>query len=160
MHKRNKMEIVILQVSKTTENCLQKLVEEYAKRIGSFVPLKIETINTKLSTENENLIKETESKLIYEKIKNLKSNFVILLDEKGEELTTLEFASKLEEWQNKYKKIIFVIGGAYGFSEELKKNYFRLSLSKMTFQHQIVRLIFIEQLYRALTIIKGLKYHH
>ena len=105
-------------------------------------------------------IKEKEGELILKNIKN--TDDVILLDERGNTFTSLEWASHLQKKMNyEGKDIVFVIGGAYGFSQKVyQRANSKISLSKMTFSHQIIRVIFLEQLYRAFTIMKGEPYHH
>ncbi len=101
--------------------------------------------------ESENILKRAGEKV-----------FLILLDEKGKELDSVGFSDLIKHHQNiSTRNLVFVIGGAYGFSEEVyKRANLKIALSKMTFPHQLVRVIFIEQLYRAMTILKGEKYHH
>jgi len=105
-------------------------------------------------------LKKSEATMILSKLKQ--GDHLILLDERGKEYSSVEFSKQLENWKmNSYKRIIFVIGGGYGFDDELKgKANLAISLSKMTFPHDLVRVIFLEQLYRACTIEKGEKYHH
>jgi 23S rRNA (pseudouridine1915-N3)-methyltransferase len=105
-------------------------------------------------------IKSNEGRLFLEKIKN--EDFVILLDEKGQQMTSKELSLFINEKAlNASKNIVFIIGGAYGFSSELyERGNYKLGLSKMTFSHQMVRMIFLEQIYRAMSILKGEPYHH
>jgi 23S rRNA (pseudouridine1915-N3)-methyltransferase len=105
-------------------------------------------------------IKSNEGRLFLEKIKN--EDFVILLDEKGQQMTSKELSLFINEKAlNASKNIVFIIGGAYGFSSELyERSNYKLGLSKMTFSHQMVRMIFLEQIYRAMSILKGEPYHH
>ena len=105
-------------------------------------------------------LKEKEGKKILESLKE--GDYTVLLDEKGKELRTVEFSTWLgTRLMQPGKRLVFVVGGAWGFAEEVyTKADMKISLSKMTFPHQLVRLIFIEQLYRALSIIKGSPYHH
>jgi len=92
----------------------------------------------------------------------LSSDFVVLLDDKGKDFTSIDFSKFIEKQMiTGTKRLLFVVGGAYGFSEDVyNRSNYKLSLSKMTFSHQMVRLIFLEQMYRAMTIIKGEPYHH
>src|SRR5699024_7595916 len=101
-----------------------------------------------------------EGKLLLNKLK--KQDYVILLDERGKEFTSSNFAKSLQKLFNTgHQKIVFIIGGAYGFSDEIyQRSNSKLALSKMTFSHQMIRLFFVEQLYRAMTILKGESYHH
>ena len=106
------------------------------------------------------LLKQKEGEVALAKLKP--GDFLVLLDEKGKHLTSVEFARYMEQWfQAAHKRLIFLVGGAWGFSEEMyRRADFRLSLSKMTFSHQMVRLFFLEQLYRAMIILRGEGYHN
>ncbi len=156
------MKVILIIVGKTDFKYLEEGIHLYLSRIIHYLPFEIITIKDlkKGRTISPELVKENEGKEILNKIEPI--DFVILLDEKGNEYTSVKFAKYIE---NKTitgtRKLIFVIGGAYGYSENVyKRANDKISLSKMTFSHQIVRLIFMEQLYRALTIIKGEPYHH
>jgi len=156
------MKIVILVFGKTDESYIFEGILLYQKRIKAFYPIEIEVINEpkgygKWDVKKQ---KEEETKLFESRL--LDTDEIILLDEKGIEFTSEGFSKKVEILMNAGKKrMIFIIAGPYGFSNEMiKKAKHRISLSKMTFTHQMVRLIFIEQLYRAITISKGLPYHH
>ena len=133
----------------------------YHERIEHYMPFDIAVIpelkNTKhLSNEQQ---KEREGELILEQIKPMDT--VVLLDEHGEEYRSIEFANWLQKKQLTARRLVFVIGGPYGFSPSVySRANEKISLSRMTFSHQMVRLIFTEQLYRACTIIKGEPYHH
>jgi 23S rRNA (pseudouridine1915-N3)-methyltransferase len=156
------MKITLLQTGKTVENYIMAGMEIFSNRIKKYTSFEIITIhdlkNTKNMPEYEQKIREGE-KILQSVSPN---DYIILLDENGKEFRTTEFAT----WLNKVlmlpkKKVIFVIGGAWGFSEEVyARADFKLSLSKMTFPHQLVRLLFLEQLYRAFTVQKGEPYHH
>ncbi|MGD0342073.1 MAG: 23S rRNA (pseudouridine(1915)-N(3))-methyltransferase RlmH, partial [Bacteroidales bacterium] len=147
---------------KTNERHVSEGFEIYNSRIRKYTVLEIMTIpdlkNTRNMPGHEQKTKEGG------KILQLvsKDDYVVLLDERGKELRTAEFAEWLEKkYAGSVKRIVFVIGGAWGFSEEVySRADFMISLSKMTFPHQLVRLLFAEQLYRAFTIIKGEPYHH
>jgi 23S rRNA (pseudouridine1915-N3)-methyltransferase len=138
------------------------VVDLYSNRIKKYSVFEIITLpdvkNTRNMSANEQKMKE--GKRIIQSISS--DDYIILLDEKGKELRTVEFS----EWVKKLfllqkKRIVFIIGGPWGFSEEVyNRADFRMSLSKMTFPHQLVRLLFLEQLYRVFTIIKGEPYHH
>lgn len=156
------MAIKLLQIHPTEKGFIQQGKKEYEQRILKYTPLKTKTINhlkkwNKLSVD-ELKIKEGEQILA-----NLQSNdFVILLDEKGKQYTSREFAGFLNE-KMAYggANLIFVIGGAYGFSQAVyQRANAKLSLSKMTTSHQMIRLFFLEQLYRAFTILKNHPYHN
>ena len=156
------MKIALLQTGKTTEKHISDGVEIYSARIRKYSGFEIITIADQKNTRNmpveEQKVKE--GKKILQAIG--KDDIMVLLDERGKELKTGEFAVWLEkQLAIPGKRIIFVIGGPWGFSQEVyKAAVFKLSLSKMTFPHQMVRLLLAEQLYRAFTIIKGEPYHH
>lgn len=156
------MKIALLQVGKTAEKYLNEGISGYQERIRKYVPFEILTIPDMRNTRNmpaaEQKLKEGESLL-----KVLKDDdYVVLLDEKGRELSTIEFSSWLgKAMMLQKKRIIFIIGGPWGASDEIvRRADFNFSLSRLTFSHQIVRLLFLEQLYRAFTVIKGEPYHH
>lgn len=154
------MKICLLQVGKTEGNYLPDAVDDYCKRLNHYVSFSVETLlnNKRYSEINQQRIAETD--LLLAKLTPL--DYVVLLDETGKQFTSLEFSQLLEkQMQNSIKRMVFVIGGPFGVDDRLKsKSNLVLSLSKMTFSHQMVRLFFTEQLYRAFTIIKGEKYHH
>ena len=154
------MDINLLMIAKTQNKNIEELINEYAERLKHYTKFKIEVIQTKKTFQNIEQQKVEDCKLIEEKLQQFSGSNIILLDEIGMELTSKDFSSQIENWQNKFKKTIFVIGGAYGFTNEMKQKYTKLALSKMTMPHQLVRLFFVEQLYRAFTIIKGENYHH
>jgi len=156
------MKIKLVLIGKTENNFSRTQISEYSKRINHYVSFEIKEINYLKNTKNlsaeQQKIKEGDLMLGSFSSKD----YVILLDEKGKEFTSVEFSGFIE---NKIiigsKNIIFVIGGGYGFSENVyKRADIQVSLSKLTFPHQLVRVIFLEQLYRAFTIIKGEPYHH
>jgi 23S rRNA (pseudouridine1915-N3)-methyltransferase len=156
------MKIILLMVGKTTENYMQEGISIYQNRLKHYIPFQMEVIpdlkNTKsLSFEQQ---KDKTSDLILDFLED--SDEVILLDERGKEFTSTGFARFLEQKMiASPKRLIFVIGGAYGFSEKLyNRANLKLSISQMTFSHQMIRLFFVEQLYRAMTILKGEPYHH
>jgi|SRR6056297_128428 len=156
------MKVKLLMVGKTVQQFMSSGFENYQQRMVHYIPFESKVIpelkKTKNLSENQQKIKEGE--LIINQIQP--ADFVVLLDENGKELSSVGFARWMEKFMiNGMKDVVFVVGGAYGFSEQVyKRCNFKMSLSKMTFSHQMVRLIFIEQLYRAMTIIKGEPYHH
>ena len=156
------MKISLFLFGKTSTKYIQAGISDYEKRIKRYVNFNIVTIPDIKSTKNMTVtvIKTKEGKLLLSKISN--SDTLILLDEKGKEFTSTGFAKFIENKMiTGIKHLIFVVGGAYGFSEEIKKRAnFKISLSKMTFSHQTVRILFVEQLYRIFTIIKGEPYHN
>ena len=155
------MKISIITVGKTASKNISELENEYFGRLKhycNFENISIPAVKNAKNFSVEELKKE-EGKLLLKVIDN--DDFVVLLDEKGKCFTSMEFAQYIEKQQFTAKKICFIIGGAFGFSKNIyERANFLLSLSKMAFSHQIVRAIFAEQLYRAMTIIKGEKYHH
>ena len=155
------MKTVLLQVGKTTDKHFSAGLDDYAGRIGHYMPFDIVTISEAKNTRNitEDQQKAIEGDLIMKQLRQ--PDTVVLLDEHGAELSSMEFASWLERQRNTARRLVFVIGGPYGFSQPVYARADKLiSLSRMTFSHQMVRLIFAEQLYRACTIIKGEPYHH
>jgi 23S rRNA (pseudouridine1915-N3)-methyltransferase len=156
------MNIELVVVGKTDMKEVEALVVQYTKRLNHYVKFAITTIadvrNTKKLSEAEQ--KRLEGEAIMRVINE--SDYVMLLDEHGAELRSIEFADLLQRRMLAgTKRLIFVIGGPYGFSEAVyQRANSKLSLSKMTFSHQIVRAIFTEQLYRAFTILKNEPYHH
>nr|MBP7471932.1 23S rRNA (pseudouridine(1915)-N(3))-methyltransferase RlmH [Prevotella sp.] len=155
------MKTILLLVGKTQNKHFIAVINDYTERISHYMPFEIVTIpeikNTKnLSQEQQ---KEKEGELILKQIQT--SDNVVLMDEHGAEYRSIEFAAWLQKMQNTARRLIFVIGGPYGFSKDVydRANQ-KISLSKMTFSHQMVRTIFAEQIYRACTIIKGEPYHH
>ena len=156
------MNIKLLLVGKTDEGSLQGLIDNYIKRLNHYNRFEVEILpdlkNTKnLSSEQQ---KQKEGKLILEKIST--SDFLVLLDENGKQYSSEAFSEYIQKRLNSgMKQLIFVVGGPYGFSEEVyARAQGKVSLSKMTFSHQMVRLFFVEQLYRAFTILKNEPYHH
>lgn len=154
------MDINLLMIAKTQNKNIEELINEYTDRLKHYTKFKIEIIQTKKTLQNIEQQKTEDCKFIEEKLLQQPNSNIILLDEIGMELTSKDFATQIVSWQNKCKKTIFVIGGAYGFTNEMKQKYTKIALSKMTMPHQLVRLFFVEQLYRAFTIIKGENYHH
>ena len=154
------MEIKLIVVGKTKNHELINLISNYVKRINFFNKFQIIEVNSiKTKKNNENEIKKIEGENILKKIKN--NNLLFLLDEKGENYNSRKFADFLKTKLKESKTIIFVIGGAFGFSKEVyAKSNGLISLSKMTFSHQIIRLFFTEQLYRAFTILNNHPYHN
>lgn len=156
------MKIALLTVGKTDVNWVKQGLELYMARLKHYIPFSINEIPElkNVSALSKEQIKAKEGELI---LKNIRpTDDVILLDEHGKEYSSTEFASLLQNKINyEGKDIIFVIGGAYGFSELVyKRANSKISLSRMTFSHQMVRAIFAEQIYRAFTIMKGEPYHH
>lgn len=156
------MKVKLIQIGKTDHSYLNEGIENYTKRIKKYHPYEIVTIpdikNSKnLSSEQQ---KKQEAILILKAVQN--TDVLVLLDENGKEMNSSQFAGFLEESMlQSVKQLCFVIGGPYGFDDSVYERANRkLALSQMTFSHQLVRLIFAEQLYRANSIIKGEPYHH
>lgn len=155
------MKTVLLLVGKTQDKHFLAGIHDYQERIGHYMPFEIKIIpeikNTKNLTAAQQKVREGE--LILKELQS--SDTVVLMDERGKELRSTEFARWLQDKQNISRQLVFVIGGPYGFSSDVyARAGEQLCLSKMTFSHQMVRLIMVEQLYRACTIIKGEPYHH
>lgn len=156
------MNIKLLAIGKTDNKELQTLLNDYMKRLSFYVNFDLEIIADIKNVKNlsEAQQKQKEGELILSKIGP--TDFLILLDEKGKEFTSMGFADELQKRMNAgIKTLVFVIGGPYGFSEDVYKNAKgKISLSKMTFSHQMIRLFMIEQLYRGFTILRNEPYHH
>lgn len=156
------MKITLLQTGRTTDKFVAEGFESYCNRIKKYCHFEIITVpevqhSKKMPVQEQ---KNKEGRKIISSLSN--GDFIVLLDERGKEYSTSEFAKWMEKQiVNMSKKVVFVIGGAWGFSDEVYKIAdMKISLSKMTFPHQLVRLVFAEQLYRAFTILKGEPYHH
>ena len=155
------MKTILILVGKTQSKIFKVGIDDYVNRIEHYMPFSITTIpelkNTKSLSEDQQ--KQKEGELILKEIQP--SDTVVLLDEHGAEFRSVEYANWLKQKQNTARRLIFIIGGPYGFSPDVyARANEKISLSRMTFSHQMVRLIFTEQLYRACTIIKGEPYHH
>lgn len=156
------MKITLMVVGKTTSANLRSGIEEYAKRVNRYIPFEIvELPDIKTSRKlTETKQKEMEGEMMLTRIQP--SDYVVLLDEHGKEMTSREFSQNLErKAQTVAKQLFFIVGGPYGFSPEVyARANEKFSLSKMTFPHEMVRLFFVEQLYRAMTIQRNEPYHH
>lgn len=155
------MKITLLVVGKTTDTHIELLIQEYQKRLAHYIPFNIQVIpelkNTKALTPEQQ--KQTEGELLLRTINS--STDLVLLDEHGKEFRSIEFADYIQKRMSSGRDVVFVVGGPYGFSEAVyQRANGKISLSKMTFSHQMVRLFFVEQLYRAMTILRGEPYHH
>lgn len=155
------MKITLLVVGKTTDTHIEKLIQEYQKRLVHYVPFALTVIpelkNTKSLTSQQQ--KQVEGELILKYIPP--STDMILLDERGTEFRSIEFADYIQKKMSSGRDVVFVVGGPYGFSESVyQRANAKISLSKMTFSHQMVRLFFVEQIYRAMTILRSEPYHH
>ena len=156
------MKIELAVIGKTSIGYLKQGIDEYIKRLKHFVPFEIKYIDDIKNTKNisEDQQKRTEGAKILSLLD--KSDFVVLLDEHGKEYTSMQYSSYIQKRMlSGAKKVVFVIGGPYGFSQEVyDRANDKISFSKMTFNHEMIRLIFTEQLYRAYTIINHEPYHH
>ena len=156
------MTIKLLAIGKTDNKQLQALIDDYQKRLGFYVKFEFEIIPDLKKAKNlsEDQQKQKEGELILNKLNP--TDILILLDENGKELDSVAFSNYLQKHMNSgIKRLVFVIGGPYGFSPDVyKKATGKLSLSKMTFSHQMIRLFVIEQLYRGFTILRNEPYHH
>ncbi|CAM4073502.1 23S rRNA (pseudouridine(1915)-N(3))-methyltransferase RlmH [Flavobacterium branchiophilum] len=156
------MNIKLIAIGKTDNKNLQILIDDYQKRLGFYIKFEIDIIPDLKNLKNvsEKIQKEKEGTLILSKITS--SDQLILLDENGKMFSSVAFSEEIQKKMNAgIKNLVFVIGGPYGFSEAVyQKAQGKISLSKMTFSHQMIRLFFVEQLYRSFTILKNEPYHH
>ena len=156
------MKIKVLVLGKTDAKALEELIQKYGSRLRHYIPFSMEIIPDLKHTKNLSisLQKEKEGQLILNKINT--SDRLFLLDEKGKDYDSIEFSMFLQKQMNSgLKQIVLAIGGPYGFSDEVYKNaHGKISFSKMTFSHQMIRLFVVEQLYRGMSILKNEPYHH
>lgn len=156
------MTIKLIAIGKTDHKAIISLIEEYSKRLSFYIKFEFEVIPDLKNTKSlsEILQKEKEGNAILKKV--IASDELILLDERGKSYSSLDFSAYLQKKMNSgLKQLIFAIGGPYGFSEEVySRANGKLSISKMTFSHQMIRPFFIEQLYRGFTILRNEPYHH
>lgn len=156
------MKISLLVIGKTDARYFVEAIQEYEKRLEHYIPFEIQVIpdlkNTKSLTVNQQ--KEKEGELILKSLQP--GDYLVLLDERGKEYSSMQFATYIEKKTHTVsKRLVFVIGGPYGFSQAVyDKANEKLTLSRMTFSHQMIRLVFVEQLYRAMTILNNEPYHH
>ena len=156
------MTIRLIAIGKTDNRELTLLLDTYIKRLSFYIKFSLEIIPDIKNSKNlsEGQQKQKEGELILNRLNP--TDVLILLDENGKQFDSIGFSSYLQKHMNSgIKHLVFIIGGPYGFSEEIyKKANGKISLSKMTFSHQMIRLFFIEQLYRGFTILKNEPYHH
>jgi 23S rRNA (pseudouridine1915-N3)-methyltransferase len=156
------MKITLLTIGKTEEDFLKKGIEQYVKRLKHYIPFEINDIPAlkKTAGMTPETVRQKEAELFVKHLE--KADCIILLDERGTEYSSKGFADFLQKRMNTgIREMVFIVGGAWGFAEALhQKADFKISLSKMTFSHQMVRLFFVEQLYRGFTILKGESYHN
>ena len=155
------MKTLLIQVGKTVNKHFEAGINDYVERISHYMPFEVVTVpelkNTKNLTADQQ--KQSEGEQILRLLQP--ADTVVLLDEHGKEYRSIDFARWLEQKRNTARRLVFVIGGPYGFSPSVyQRANEQLSLSKMTFSHQMIRLTFTEQVYRACTIIRGEPYHH
>jgi 23S rRNA (pseudouridine1915-N3)-methyltransferase len=156
------MQVTLLCIGKTGKKFLEEGEQEYLKRLRHYISFQMQIIPDikQAKSLSQNQVKQREGELILEKVGA--ADTLILLDEKGKEYSSLDFSSYLQEQFNRGgKHIYFVVGGPYGFSDDVyQRANGKISLSRMTFSHQMIRLFFIEQVYRAMTILRNEPYHH
>lgn len=156
------MKVCLLVIGKTDASYIREGIAEYEKRLTRYIPYEMKVLPDVKNAKNltESLQKEREGEMLLEQFQA--GDFVVLLDEKGRQYSSVEFSQFLaQKMLGTIKRLVFVVGGPYGFSEEVyKRANDKISLSKMTFSHQMVRMIFAEQIYRTMTILKGEPYHH
>ena len=156
------MKISLFVVGKTNHNYLSPGIDDYSKRINHYIPFNIQYIADAKNTKNLSQAQQKQAE--GQNLLNAfdKSDYVVLLDERGKEFTSKDFSSFIEKkMQTVAKRLVFVVGGPYGFSEDVyQRANEKISLSKMTFPHDLIRLIFTEQLYRSFTIMNNEPYHH
>ena len=156
------MKILLLQVDKTQDAYLEQGISVFTGRLKNYTGFEVLSLQVAKNIRQKSIAEQKleEARMLLKEIRT--EDEVLLLDEKGAEYSSRQFAALLQKKQNaSVKRLVFVIGGPFGFHESLyDRANGKLSLSKMTFSHQMVRLFFVEQLYRAFTILKGEKYHH
>jgi len=153
------MKIKLILVGKTNFEFVNQGIKEYEKRMSKFIKFEIIIVKEAKGQLDKNIVKKIESKNILEKINS--DDYLILLDNNGSEFDSVKFANFINDKINSNNNIAFVVGGAYGFDDNIYNiSNFKVSLSQMTFSHQIIRLIFMEQIYRAFTIINNHPYHN
>ncbi|HHT28969.1 MULTISPECIES: 23S rRNA (pseudouridine(1915)-N(3))-methyltransferase RlmH [Petrimonas] len=156
------MKVVLLSVGKTDEDFYVRAIEMFKKRLSHYIPFELDFVpdvkNRKNLSEKEQ--KQLEGEAILNRIQP--GDHVVLLDDKGKQYSSMEFSAFIEKRSHSVpKRLVFVVGGPYGFADQVyDRANEKLSLSRMTFTHQMVRLVFVEQLYRAMTILNGEPYHH
>lgn len=156
------MKTCLLVIGKTDATYIREGIAEYEKRLTRYIPYEMQVLPDVRNSKNmtETLQKEKEGEMLLGQLQP--ADFVVLLDEKGKQHTSVEFSEYLaQKMLGGIKRLVFVVGGPYGFSEAVyRRANDKISLSRMTFSHQMVRMIFAEQIYRAMTILKGEPYHH
>ena len=157
------MKLAILWVGKTSTDYINKAIDTYVQRIGHYMPIEIIEVPDVKNAKNMDTaqLRQKEGELIIKQL--CPDDYIVFLDDKGKQMSSTEFAYWIDKtnMNSSIKRLVFVIGGAYGFSlDAYKQAKSFLSISKMTFSHQIIRPILVEQIYRAMTILRGEPYHH
>jgi 23S rRNA (pseudouridine1915-N3)-methyltransferase len=155
------MKIQLLLLGKTTTPSISELAAVYIKKLQHYCSLEIQIIdNGTIREEAPEKVKDAEAKLILKKIKD--TDTLVLLDENGKTFDSVGFANQIQNWMNSgAKQIVFVVGGPFGFHKSIyERAQFKISLSSMTMSHQLIRPVFLEQLYRSFTILRNEPYHH
>ncbi len=156
------MEITLLVMGKSTSRVFSEAVGDYLDRLRHYVPFSLRVLPDVRNVRNMSASqqKEAEGRAFMAALQP--SDFVVLLDERGKEYSSMEFAAYLQGRMSAgLKRVVFVVGGPYGFSPEMyERAAHKISLSRMTLTHELIRLLFVEQLYRAMTILRGESYHH
>ncbi len=156
------MKVCLLVIGKTDASYIKEGIAEYEKRLTRYIPYEMKVLPDVKNAKNmtEELQKEREGDMLLEQFQT--GDFIVLLDERGRQYSSMEFSQFLaQKMLGGIKRLVFVVGGPYGFAEKVyQRANDKISLSKMTFSHQMVRMIFAEQIYRGMTILKGEPYHH
>ncbi len=156
------MKTCLIVIGKTDSAYIRDGIAEYEKRLARYLPYEMKVLADVKNSKSmsENLQKEKEGKMILEQLQS--TDYVVLLDERGKQYSSVDFSEYLSHKMLRgINRLVFIVGGPYGFSDAVyKQANDKISLSKMTFSHQMVRMIFVEQIYRAMTILKGGPYHH
>lgn len=155
------MKVKLIAIGKTDEKYLQDGISKYLDRLKHYISFELMVINDVKTGSKPNTLlqKEKEGELFFDK--SQPNDYVVLLDENGTSFTSIAFSDYVQKRMNASTDVVFLIGGPFGFSDKIyQRANDKISLSKMTFSHQMIRLFFVEQVYRAFTIIKGEKYHH
>jgi len=156
------MKVLFVVIGKTDTSYFNEAINEYKNRLVHYIPFEMTVIPDIKNVKNMSEVqqKEKEGELILKVLQS--GDLLVLLDEHGKEFSSVQFASYMEKKMHTVsRRLVFVVGGPYGFSDEVYKAASeKISLSKMTFSHQMIRMIFVEQLYRAMTILRGEPYHH
>lgn len=157
-----RMKTIFIVIGKTTDKHIDTLTQEYITRINHYVPFEIQVIPELRNAKSlsQDVQKEQEAELLKKSLQP--GDYIILLDEHGKERRSIDFASWMQKRiASSPRRMVFVVGGPYGFAPQIHKlAQEEISLSQMTFSHQMIRLLFVEQVYRAMTILNGEPYHH